>query len=158
MAGLKLVEELVELCPRRYDIAMIGAEPRPAYNRVLLSGVLAGDVGNEDIELRSPTWYAEKGIELLTGAACTTLCSAARDLPGVLAFRDLEDVAAMQRARPGTPVVVIGGGLLGIEAAHGLALRGCKVTLLHIMPQLMERQLDPRSAALLATAIGQKGI
>ena len=64
MAGLKLVEELVELCPGRYDIAMIGAEPRPAYNRVLLSGVLAGDVGNEDIELRSPTWYAEKGIEL----------------------------------------------------------------------------------------------
>ena len=189
MAGLKLVEELVELCPRRYDIAMIGAEPRPAYNRVLLSGVLAGDVGNEDIELRPPTWYAEKGIELLTGAACTTLCSAARevmlstgtsvaydrlviatgslalrlpmagrDLPGVLAFRDLADVAAMQRARPGTPVVVIGGGLLGIEAAHGLALRGCKVTLLHIMPQLMERQLDARSAALLATAIGQKGI
>ena len=120
MAGLKLVEELVELCPGRYDIAMIGAEPRPAYNRVLLSGVLAGDVGNEDIELRSPTWYAEKGIELLAGAACTTLRSAARevmlatgtsvaydrlvlatgslalrlpiagrDLPGVLAFRDL---------------------------------------------------------------------
>ena len=80
MAGLKLVEELVELCPGRYDIAMIGAEPRPAYNRVLLSGVLAGDVGNEDIELRPPTWYAEKGIELLTGAACTTLCSAAREV------------------------------------------------------------------------------
>src|SRR5256885_7078815 len=189
MAGLKLTEELVELCPGRYDIAMIGAEPRPAYNRVLLSGVLAGDVGNEDIELRPPTWYAEKGIELLTGAACTTLRAAARevmlatgtpiaydrlvlatgslalrlpiagrDLPGVLAFRDREDVAAMQRARPCTPVVVIGGGLLGIEAAHGLAVRGCKVTLLHIMPQLMERQLDARSAALLAAAIGQKGI
>ncbi len=189
MAGLKLVEELVELCPGRYDIAMIGAEARPAYNRVLLSGVLAGEAAERDIELRPPTWYAEKGIELLTGAACTTLRSAARevvlstgtsiaydrlvlatgslalrlpiagrDLPGVLAFRDLEDVAAMQRARPGTPVVVIGGGLLGIEAAHGLALRGCKVTLLHIMPQLMERQLDARSAALLAAAIGQKGI
>jgi nitrite reductase (NADH) large subunit len=189
MAGLKLVEELVELCPGRYDIAMIGAEARPAYNRVLLSGVLAGEAAERDIELRPPAWYAEKGIELLTGAACTTLRSAARevmlstgasiaydrlvlatgslavrlpiagrDLPGVLAFRDLEDVAAMQRAQPGTPVVVIGGGLLGVEAAHGLALRGCKVTLLHIMPQLMERQLDARSAALLAAAIGRKGI
>jgi nitrite reductase (NADH) large subunit len=189
MAGLKLVEELLELCPGRYDIAMIGAEARPAYNRVLLSGVLAGEAAERDIELRPPAWYAEKGIELLTGAACTTLRSAARevmlstgasiaydrlvlatgslavrlpiagrDLPGVLAFRDLEDVAAMQRAQPGTPVVVIGGGLLGVEAAHGLALRGCKVTLLHIMPQLMERQLDARSAALLAAAIGRKGI
>ena len=43
MAGLKLVEELVELCPGRYDIAMVGAEARPAYNRVLLSSLLAGD-------------------------------------------------------------------------------------------------------------------
>jgi nitrite reductase (NADH) large subunit len=64
----------------------------------------------------------------------------------------------MRAASPGTPVVVIGGGLLGVEAAYGLARRGCKVTLLHIMPQLMERQLDARSAALLATAIRQKGI
>ena len=45
MAGLKLVEELVELCPGRYDITMVGAEARPAYNRVLLSSLLAGDAG-----------------------------------------------------------------------------------------------------------------
>src|ERR1700674_589605 len=189
MAGLKLVEELVELCPGRYEITMVGAEARPTYNRVLLSAVLAGDAAEQDIELRPPTWYAEKGIELLTGVECAALRLAARevelstgtsiaydrlvlatgslavrlpiagrDLAGVLAFRDLEDVATMQRARAGTPVVVIGGGLLGIEAAHGLAKRGCKVTLLHIMPQLMERQLDARSAALLESAIRQKGI
>jgi nitrite reductase (NADH) large subunit len=189
MAGLKLVEELVELCPGRYDIIMIGAEARPAYNRVLLSGVLAGDTAERDIELRPSAWYTEKGIELLTGTACTCLRPTARqvalstgtsvaydklvlatgslalrlpiagrDLPGVLAFRDLADVAAMQRARPGTPVVVIGGGLLGIEAAYGLAKRGCQVTLLHILPQLMERQLDAPSAALLAASIRRKGI
>ena len=52
MAGLKLVEEVVELCPGRYDIAMIGAEARPAYNRVLLSSLLAGDAAEGDIALR----------------------------------------------------------------------------------------------------------
>jgi nitrite reductase (NADH) large subunit len=55
-------------------------------------------------------------------------------------------------------VVVIGGGLLGIEAAYGLTRRGCRVTLLHVMPRLMERQLDARAAALLAAAVRDKGI
>ena len=189
MAGLKLVEELVELCPGRDEITMVGAEARPAYNRVLLSNLLAGDAGEGDIRLRPASWYAEKGIELLTEAECIELRPAdrrvtlrtgtslaydrlvlatgstavrlpipGRELPGVLTFRDCEDVAAMQRARPGTPAVVIGGGLLGVEAAHGLARRGCKVTLLHVMPRLMERQLDARSAALLEAAIRQKGV
>lgn len=189
MGGLKLVEELIELCPGRYAITLIGAEARPAYNRVLLSGVLAGDAAERDIELRPAAWYAEHGIELLTGAACTNLRPdarevmlatgasiaydrlvlatgslalrlpvAGRDLPGVLAFRDLGDVTAMRRLRPGARAVVIGGGLLGIEAAYGLAMRGCRVTLLHILPQLMERQLDASSAALLAAAISRKGI
>jgi nitrite reductase (NADH) large subunit len=189
MAGLKLMEELVELCPGRYEITMVGAEARPAYNRVLLSSLLAGDAAEADTALRPATWYADNGIELLTGTECMALCSAerkmilrtgaslaydrlalatgstamrlpvpGRDLPGVLTFRDCEDVAAMQRARPGTPVVVIGGGLLGIEAAYGLARRGCSVTLLHVMPRLMERQLDARAAALLEAALRQKGI
>ena len=158
MAGLKLVEELVELCPGRYDIAMVGAEPQPAYNRVLLSSLLAGDAADGDIALRPAAWYAENGIELLTGSGASALRPGARagdaldrrvarlrparagdrldapirlpipgrDLPGVITFRDLDDVAAMQRARPGTPVVVIGGGLLGVEAAYGLARRGCR--------------------------------
>jgi nitrite reductase (NADH) large subunit len=189
MAGHKLVEELVELCPGRYEVAMVGAEARPAYNRVLLSGLLAGDATKADIQLRPVAWYAHKGIELLTGVECTalhsteravTLSSGAslaydrlvlatgslalrlpipgRDLPGVMTFRDLDDVAAMQHVQPGTPVVVIGGGLLGVEAAYGLAKRGCKATLLHIMPRLMERQLDARAAALLVTAIRRKGL
>jgi nitrite reductase (NADH) large subunit len=189
MAGLKLVEEVVELCPGRYDITMVGAEARPAYNRVLLSSLLAGDAQESDIALRPAAWYVDNAIELLTGAPCTALRPATREvvlstsaclgydrlvlatgstavrlpipgreLPGVLTFRDLEDVAAMQRARPRTPVVVIGGGLLGVEAAYGLAKRGCKATLLHIMPRLMERQLDARAAALLATAVQYNGI
>ncbi len=55
-------------------------------------------------------------------------------------------------------MVVIGGGLLGVEAAYGLARRGCRSTLLHVMPRLMERQLDARAAALLEAAVRDKGI
>ena len=80
MAGLKLVEELVELCPGRYDIAMVGAEARPAYNRVLLSSLLAGDAGEGDIALRPAAWYADNDIELLTSAACAALRPAERQV------------------------------------------------------------------------------
>jgi nitrite reductase (NADH) large subunit len=189
MAGLKLVEEISELCPDRYRIVMIGSEPRAAYNRVLLSGVLAGDAAEADIELRPAAWYPEKGIELLTGVECTGLHPAGRevvlstgatlacdrlvlatgsasvrlpipghDLAGVHTFRDFDDVQAMRAVPSGTPVAVIGGGLLGIEAAYGLARRGAKVALIHIMPRLMERQLDARAAELLAAAIADKGV
>jgi nitrite reductase (NADH) large subunit len=67
-------------------------------------------------------------------------------------------VLISRAARRGTRVVVIGGGLLGIEAAYGLAKAGAKVTLVHLMDRLMERQLDARAAAMLKRAIETKGI
>src|SRR6202044_340493 len=74
-------------------------------------------------------------------------------------FRDMADVASISRAAyPGTRVVVIGGGLLGIEAAYGLAKAGAKVTLVHLMDRLMERQLDARAASMLKRAVETKGI
>src|SRR6202044_2167623 len=74
-------------------------------------------------------------------------------------FRDMADVASISRAAyPGTRVVVIGGGLLGIEAAYGLAKAGAKVTLVHLMDRLMERQLDARAASMLKRAVEAKGI
>ena len=189
MAGLKLLEELAELCPGRYDITMIGAEPRPAYNRVLLSSLLAGDAAEADLELRPRSWYGERRIELVTGIECTRLLPAERvavlsngtrvaydrlvlatgsaaarlpipgsELRGVVTFRDISDVNVMCGVEPGAPAVVIGGGLLGVEAACGLARRGARVTLLHLMPRLMERQLDAHAAGLLRAAIAQKGI
>jgi nitrite reductase (NADH) large subunit len=79
-------------------------------------------------------------------------------LPGVVSFRDLDDVDAMLcAAEGGGDAVVIGGGLLGLEAAHGLSLRGMKVTVLHIMPTLMERQLDEAAGWLLKTALEERG-
>ena len=81
-----------------------------------------------------------------------------KDLPGVIAFRDMDDVDAMLGAAArGGDAVVIGGGLLGLEAAHGLTLRGMKVTVLHIMPTLMERQLDEAAAWLLQQALEARG-
>ena len=80
------------------------------------------------------------------------------DLPGVVTFRDMDDVGAMLRAAScGGEAVVIGGGLLGLEAAHGLALRGMKVTVVHLMPTLMERQLDEAAGWLLKSALEGRG-
>lgn len=81
-----------------------------------------------------------------------------KDLPGVIGFRDMKDVDHMlAAAERGGDAVVIGGGLLGLEAAHGLSLRGMKVTVLHIMPTLMERQLDEAAGWLLKSALEARG-
>lgn len=190
MAAARFVEELDKLARGRYAVAVIGAEPRLAYNRVLLSSLLAGEVAEDEIELKSANWWRERGVTLLYGSAATDIDRAARqvtcadgskvsfgklifatgsnairlplpgmDLPGVLAFRDISDVTKISAgAGNGKPAVVIGGGLLGLEAAYGLARQGARVTLLHLMDCLMERQLDVRAALLLKRAVEAKGI
>ncbi|TNE33431.1 MAG: NAD(P)/FAD-dependent oxidoreductase, partial [Alphaproteobacteria bacterium] len=80
-------------------------------------------------------------------------------LEGVLVYRDLDDVDKMlAAAQSGGRAVVIGGGLLGLEAAAGLRAQGMEVTVLHLMPTLMERQLDPTAGHLLEDAIADRGI
>ncbi|TNC74750.1 nitrite reductase large subunit NirB [Rubellimicrobium roseum] len=82
-----------------------------------------------------------------------------KDLAGVLAYRDLDDVEKMLDATErGGRAVVIGGGLLGLEAAAGLKARGMEVTVLHVMPTLMERQLDPAAGYLLEKELKRRGI
>ena len=81
-----------------------------------------------------------------------------KDLPGVVSFRDMADVDMMvHTAALGGDAVVIGGGLLGLEAAHGLALRGMQVTVIHLMDTLMERQLDEAAGWLLKAALEGRG-
>ncbi len=81
------------------------------------------------------------------------------DLPGVLAYRDLDDVDAMiLAAQSKAKAVVIGGGLLGLEAAVGLARLGVETTLLHVMDRLMERQLDHHAAGLVKRAMEARGV
>jgi nitrite reductase (NADH) large subunit len=98
-------------------------------------------------------------LVLATGSRPVRLPLPGADLKGVLTFRDLADVNSISRAgRNRGRVVVIGGGLLGLEAAYGLAKAGASVTLLHLMDRLMERQLDAPAAAMLKRAVEAKGI
>jgi nitrite reductase [NAD(P)H] large subunit len=190
MAAARLVDELTRVAQGRYAIAVIGDEPRLAYNRVLLSSVLAGETASHDIELRPASWWRDRGVTLkygclaseidvgrrelkianeesitfsklvlATGSTPLRLNVPGADLAGVHTFRDSRDVdllltLAAQRKR----VVVIGGGLLGLEAAYGLAKAGAPVTLVHLMDRLMERQLDAPAAQLLKSLVERKGI
>ncbi len=80
-------------------------------------------------------------------------------LPGVISYRDIADTEAMiEAAKRYKHAVVIGGGLLGLEAANGLKLRGMDVTVVHVMPWLMERQLDEKAGQLLQASLESKGI
>jgi NAD(P)H-dependent nitrite reductase large subunit/NAD(P)H-dependent nitrite reductase small subunit len=96
---------------------------------------------------------------IATGSDPIVLPLPGKDLSGVVTFRDLDDVNKMlERSGSGKRAVVIGGGLLGLEAAHGLQLRGMKVTVVHLMDTLMERQLDAPAGALLKSALEKRGI
>jgi nitrite reductase (NADH) large subunit len=190
MAAARLVDELAKAALGRYAIAVIGDEPRLAYNRVLLSSVLAGETASHDIELQSAAWWRDRGVTLKYGCLATEIDVGRRelkianeesiafsklvlaigstplrlnvpgaDLAGVHTFRDGRDVnllltLAAQKKR----VVVVGGGLLGLEAAYGLAKAGAAVTLIHLMDRLMERQLDAPAAELLKSLVERKGI
>ncbi len=89
---------------------------------------------------------------LATGSSAWMPPIAGLDKDGVFAFRTLDDTRALlERARPGAKAVVIGGGLLGLEAARGLQVQGCDVTVIHLMDTLMERQLDATGGGYLAT-------
>jgi nitrite reductase (NADH) large subunit len=189
MAAARLVEELTRRTLGRYALAVIGEEPRLAYNRVLLSALLADEVGVTDIELRPARWWRDHGVTLRYGIRATAVDIAARtvtlanarqlgfaklvfatgsqpirlalpgiDLPGVMTFRDLDDVNAIAARKGGRRVAVIGGGLLGLEAAYGLAKSGAEVAVLHLMDRLMERQLDAQAALMLKRAMEAKGI
>jgi nitrite reductase (NADH) large subunit len=190
MAAARLCEELAARALGRYAIAVIGEEPALAYNRVLLSSVLAGEATSAELALKPARWWRDRGVTLQYGAAATGLDVSSRtvtladgkqlsfsklvlatgsqamrlpvpgtELAGVLTFRDLADVTRIAgAARPGAHVVVVGGGLLGIEAAYGLAKAGVAVTLVHLMDRLMERQLDAPAAAMLKRGLEAKGI
>jgi nitrite reductase [NAD(P)H] large subunit len=78
---------------------------------------------------------------------------------GVFVFRNLDDTRALlERSRPGLKAVVIGGGLLGLEAARGLQVQGCEVTVVHLMDTLMERQLDEIGGSYLAAKMNRLGV
>ena len=96
---------------------------------------------------------------IATGSAPFIIPVQGHKLPGVVTYRDLEDTNAMiAAAKPGAKAVVIGGGLLGLEAAAGMQLRGMEVVVIHLMGHLMERQLDPAAGYLLQKSLEARGM
>jgi nitrite reductase (NADH) large subunit len=190
MAGVRTLEELLKIEPGLHEITVFGSEPYPNYNRIMLSPVLAGEQGIQDIILNDLDWYQQNGITLhlnkkitridrrrkmvfaedgteaaydrlllATGSTPVMLPVPGKDLEGVIGYRDIHDTNAMiEAASHYHHAVVIGGGLLGLEAANGLALRGMDVTVVHLMPWLMERQLDREAAQMLQSSLEAKGL
>jgi nitrite reductase (NADH) large subunit len=96
---------------------------------------------------------------MATGSNPFILPIPGKDLEGVIAYRDIADTNAMiEAATQYKNAVVIGGGLLGLEAANGLMLRGMRVTVIHVMPTLMDRQLDSVAGKLLQKSLEERGL
>ena len=190
MAGVRTLEELLKIAPDLYEISVLGAEPHPNYNRILLSPVLAGEQTLDEIVLNPLAWYKEHGIRLHLGKKAVDVVRSRRvviaedgteepydrlliatgskpfipplpgkDLTGVIAYRDIKDTNEMiATAATHKQALVIGGGLLGLEAANGLMLRGMSVTVVHIAPWLMDRQLDETAGRMLQKSLEARGL
>ncbi len=187
MAGLAVVEEALRRRPT-LRVTMLGEEPGPAYNRVLLSRVLAGTAGYADIQMRTADWYAAHGVDMRGGLRATrldlerevvvdlaggehpydalVLATGSRafvpPIPGaelkhVQVFRTAADVEALRHA-PGRSAIVVGGGLLGLEAAAGLRAQGKTVTVVELADRLMAQQLDDGAAGMLRRTLKQIGL
>jgi assimilatory nitrate reductase electron transfer subunit len=190
MAGSRLATELRS---RDTDlkITVLGAEPHRAYNRILLSNLLAGKVTESDVSLAE---VAGHGLDVRPGVTVAAVDRTARtvttsagdveeydhlvlatgsraivpplagldreNLPdNVAVFRTLDDCRRILTAAVGArTALVLGGGLLGLEAARGLAARGLDVQVVHAIGHLMERQLDPHASAVLVRTLGDLGI
>ncbi len=190
MAGMKAIEEIIQIAPNMFDITIFGKEPYPNYNRILLSSVLAGDKNPEEIVLHPLEWYRENGIRLHLGKEVVDVQRGWRkvvakdgtqedynflilatgsnpfvppikgtDKKGVYTFRDIADCEHILRgARKAKRAVVIGGGLLGLEAAKGLRKQGLDVVVVHDQPTLMNLQLDEVAGRLLKEELEKEGI
>ncbi|HEU5022256.1 MAG TPA: nitrite reductase large subunit NirB [Bryobacteraceae bacterium] len=197
MAGARTVEEILARGGAdQFQITMFGEEPAGNYNRILLSNVLNGSYGEDDIFLNPLAWYEENNIRLLAGKRASGLLRRAKLAygedgvpepydkliiatgsrafvppiegvttidgslkPGVFVFRTLEDcrnIAAWAKGK--RTAAVIGGGLLGLEAARGLQNFGLDVHVVHNSGHLMQQQLDAGAGAILKTSMEALGI
>lgn len=188
IAGQAVAEAVRALDPE-VPIKMFCAERHLPYDRVRLTELIEHGREVDALRLRPDDWYADNGVEVVTGARVSRLDTATLtlstseaaerfgaiclatgseamvppiagiDKPGVFTYRYPGDCdAILERARRGGRAAVIGGGLLGLEAAKAMVSLGCEVTVVHLMDRLMERQLDDVAAALLLDAMGELGV
>ena len=191
MAGARLAEELRrrQPAPDRLRVTVFGAELDPAYNRVLLGGVLAGTIGAAQTRLYPHDWARRNHVTVHRGqpvvavdpdGVAVTLAGGRRVAadavvlatgssaripeipglrgPGVAALRTLADCRRILAVAGDRPVAVLGGGVLGLEAARALAGRGIPVTVLHPTGYLMNRQLDAEAGGVLAAELRRLGV
>jgi assimilatory nitrate reductase electron transfer subunit len=196
MAGARVVEEICARPGRAgLSVTVLGAEKHGAYNRILLSEVLAGRHTADAIALTSPAWARQQGVDLRLGSPVVALDPARRTVraadgtvtgygtlvlatgsrpwlppiaglagpgglvPGAAVFRSLDDCRTLVRAAASARrAVVLGGGVLGLEAARGLAGRGLPVAVVHDAGHLMDRQLDRAAGRVLAATLGRLGV
>lgn len=186
MAATRLAQALVERDAQRFSITIIGDEPGQAYNRIQLSPVLGAEKTAGETRLLPETWYQRHNVKVRAGETVTAVDIHARTLqttagvvswdelvfatgslpfvpplpgitqPHVFAFRTLADVEGIL-AIDG-PAVVIGGGVLGVEAAAALRRYGDSVTLLHRGSGLMEQQIDAFAGEQLQMLLAERGI
>ena len=197
MAGARTVEEILARGgAEQFDITMFGDEPTGNYNRILLSNVLNGSQGEEDIFLNPLAWYEQNNIRLHAGMRASGLLRRAKLVygengdaepydkliiatgsrafiplmegttlndgsfkPGVFVFRTLDDCREIaEYAKGKKSAAVIGGGLLGLEAARGLQNFGLEVHVVHLGGHLMQQQLDPAAGSILKASMEDLGV
>ena len=205
MAGARFIEDVLARGGRdQFEITVFGDEPYGNYNRILLSGVLAGTHDAKDIFINPLAWYTENNIKLHAGARVSQIDRATKVVlsengvvepydklviatgssafvpsieglastdnrqsaignpqfkDGVFVFRTLDDCNNISNyAAKAKRAAVIGGGLLGLEAARGLLNLGVETHVVHLMPHLMEVQLDQPAGGVLQNAMEQMGV
>lgn len=187
-AGAALVDSLLAKDSGRVEITLYGDEEVGTYDRIRLSEYMAGTVNLDDLGMRSDDWYQERNVDFRRGVHLQEVdtkkqrvkgtddewveydrlifaigSSSAvppiegRDKEGVFVFRTVRDVEDMLEASP-KKAVVIGGGLLGLEAAYGLLNHEAEVTVVDLAGHLMSQQLDPTAGRMLRREIEKMGI
>ncbi len=190
MVGYKFCEKLLtKMGGGLFSITVIGEEPRPAYDRVHLSAYFSG-TSVEELMMAPASWYADNGIQLLTGECVVKLDSTAHfiqthtglkieydklilatgssafvppvpgvEKEGVFVYRTIEDLdAIISYSKGATRAAVIGGGLLGLEAAKATLDLGLETHVIEFAPRLMPRQLDAAGAGMLKRKMEALGI
>lgn len=186
--GAVFVDNLMERARDRVEVTLYGDEDVGTYDRIRLSEYLAGDAAFSELGTRQADWYEEHGIDLRIGVRVTEIdpvrqrvrgtddewvdydrlvlaTGSSSHVPeirgrvkrGVFVFRTLADAENMLETSP-EKAVVVGGGLLGLEAAYGLLAREAGVTVLHRSGHLMNRQLDRPAGIMLKRALEKMGV
>ena len=195
MAATRLVEELVAKPGADLDITVVGDEPGPSYNRILLSAVLEGTHPVSEIALQDEGFHRDHGVALLTGTRVAEVDREAREVvledrrrlpydrlvlatgsiptlppirglvspdgrlhPKVHAFRSLTDCHRLLGAVPDARrAVVVGGGLLGLQVARALSVRGLEVDLVEGTSHLLSSQVGEQAGAVLRQGLHRLG-